>query len=189
MFSNEKYLGLNVFLYNIKITISDVQHRVNILILQSFWKSLKLIVLYFSMTSDIAWWHTRAAPWMWRGLCDNGIEIWNCEKITLFLWWRHQMEKKSALLVICGGNSPVSGEFPSQRPVTRSFDVFFDMRLNKRLSKQSIRWWFETPSRPLWHHCNDHEKKYAGIIYSDWRRNNRSSNNMLQWTEEQPTKR
>ena len=28
------------------------------------------------------------------------------------------------------------GEFPTQRPLTRSFDVFFDLRLNKRLSKQ-----------------------------------------------------
>ena len=43
----------------------------------------------------------------------------------------------SALLVICAGNSPASGEFPVQRPGTRSFDVFFDLRLNKRLSKQS----------------------------------------------------
>ena len=41
------------------------------------------------------------------------------------------------------------GEFPSQRPVTRSFDVFFDLHLNKRLSKQSRGWRFETPSRPL----------------------------------------
>ena len=40
------------------------------------------------------------------------------------------------LLTICAGNSPVTGEFPAQRPVTRSFDVFFDQRLNKRLSKQ-----------------------------------------------------
>ena len=48
----------------------------------------------------------------------------------------------------------VTGEFPSQRPVTRSFDVFFDLCLNKQLSKQSWVWWFETPSRPLWHHCN-----------------------------------
>ena len=47
------------------------------------------------------------------------------------------MESFSALLAICAGNSPVSGEFPAQRPVTRSFDVFFDLRLNKRLSKQS----------------------------------------------------
>ena len=40
----------------------------------------------------------------------------------------------SALLAICAGNSPVTGEFPTQRPVTRSFDVFVDLRLNKRLS-------------------------------------------------------
>ena len=46
------------------------------------------------------------------------------------------------------------GEFPTQRPVTRSFDVFFDLRLNKRLSKQSWGWWFETLSRPLWRHSN-----------------------------------
>ena len=39
-------------------------------------------------------------------------------------------------------------------PVTRSFDVFFDLHLNKRLSKQSRRWWFETPPRPLWRHCD-----------------------------------
>ena len=44
---------------------------------------------------------------------------------------------------------------PPQRPVTQSFDVFFDLRLNKRLNKHSRRWWFETQSRPLWHHCND----------------------------------
>ena len=44
---------------------------------------------------------------------------------------------------------------PAQRPVTRSFDVFFDLRLNKRLNKQSRGWWFETPSSPLWRHCND----------------------------------
>ena len=46
------------------------------------------------------------------------------------------------------------GEFPAQRPVTRSFDVFFDLSLNKRLSKQSQGWWFETQSRPLRRHCN-----------------------------------
>ena len=46
------------------------------------------------------------------------------------------MEAFSALLAICAGNSPIPGEFPEQRPVTRSFDVFFDLRLNKRLSKQ-----------------------------------------------------
>ena len=46
------------------------------------------------------------------------------------------------------------GEFPTQRPVTRSFDVFLDLRLNKRLSKQPWGWWFETPVWSLWRHCN-----------------------------------
>ena len=44
------------------------------------------------------------------------------------------METFSALLALCAGNSPSTGEFPTQRPVTRSFDVFFDLRLKKRLS-------------------------------------------------------
>ena len=69
-------------------------------------------------------------------------------------WWRHQMETFSALLAICAGNSPVPGEFSAQRPVTRSFDVYFDLRPNKRLSKQSWGWWFETPSSSLWCHRN-----------------------------------
>ena len=76
-------------------------------------------------------------------------------------WWRHQMKIFSAILAICAGiprplcgNSPVPGEFHAQRPVTRSFDVFFYLRLNKRLSKQSRGWWFETPSRSLWRHRN-----------------------------------
>ena len=60
----------------------------------------------------------------------------------------------SALLAICAGNSPVPGEFPTQRPVPRSFDVFLDLRLNKRLSKQPWGWWFESLSRPLWRHHN-----------------------------------
>ena len=51
--------------------------------------------------------------------------------------WRHQMETFSALLVICAGNSSVTGEFPEQSPVTRSFAVFFDLRLNEWLCKQS----------------------------------------------------
>ena len=56
------------------------------------------------------------------------------------------METFSVLLALCAGNSPVPGEFPAQGPVTRCVDVFFDLRLNKRLSKQSGGWWFETLS-------------------------------------------
>ena len=47
------------------------------------------------------------------------------------------------------GEPPVTDGFPSQRPVTLSFDVFFDLCLNERLNKQSRRWWFETPSLSL----------------------------------------
>ena len=71
-------------------------------------------------------------------------------------WWRHQMETFSALLALCARNSPVTGEFPAQRPVTRSFGVFFDLRLNKRLSKWSWGSWSQTPSRSSWRHCNDY---------------------------------
>ena len=48
----------------------------------------------------------------------------------------------------------ITSEFPAQRPVTRSFGFFFDLRLNKRLSKQSWDCWFEMPPRSLWRHCN-----------------------------------
>ena len=66
----------------------------------------------------------------------------------------HQ-ETFSKLLALCARNTPVIGEFPSQRTVTRSFDIFFDLHLNKQLNKQPWGWWFETPSRPLWRHCKD----------------------------------
>ena len=83
------------------------------------------------------------------------LEEYSCQsQCRWFAWWRHQMETFSALLVLCAVNSPVTGEFPAQRPVTRSFDVFYDLRLNKPLSKQSWGWWFETQSRPLWRHRN-----------------------------------
>ena len=55
------------------------------------------------------------------------------------------METFSALLAICAGYSQAPGEFPAQRPVTRNFDVFFDLHPNKLLSsKQWWGWWFET---------------------------------------------
>ena len=94
---------------------------------------------------------------------------------ALKTWWRHQMETFYALLAICVGNSPVPREFPAQRPVTRSFDLFFDLHPNKQLSKQWWGWWFEVPSCPLWRHRNDlrmfpvlsqdHNCAYSCILY------------------------
>ena len=60
--------------------------------------------------------------------------VTDCYQHIYGSWWRHQME---ALLALCEGNPPVTAGFPSQRPVMRIFNVFFDLRLNKRLSKQS----------------------------------------------------
>ena len=57
----------------------------------------------------------------------------------------------------------ITGEFPAQKPVMRNFDVYFELRPNKRLSKQSWDWWFETPWHPLWHHCNE----CIHVVYSD----------------------
>ena len=95
---------------------------------------------------------------MFRKQYEN---TWRLERVPFFIsshcgvpWWRHQMETFSALLDICAGNSPVPGEFPTQRPVTRSFDVYFDLRPDKRLSKQSWGWWFETLLHSLWRHRN-----------------------------------
>ena len=72
------------------------------------------------------------------------------ESLQTDTWWRHQMETYLALLALCAGNSLVTGEFTSQRPVTWRFDVFFALCLNKRLSKQSWSLWFDTPTRSLW---------------------------------------
>ena len=67
--------------------------------------------------------------WIHRMFCLTSVVynilcLFHCHSL-----WRHQMETFSALLAFCIGNSPVTGEFPAQRPVTRSFDVFFDLHL------------------------------------------------------------
>ena len=86
-------------------------------------------------------------------------------------WWRHQMvsfstvysgtdqrkHQSSASLDFVQGIRRWPVNSPHKWPVTRSFDVFFDLNLNKRLSKQGWCWWLETPSCPLWRHCNDKE--------------------------------
>ena len=119
----------------------------------------------------VLWTNSRLFVTSWRS-CDVTVLSWNSwynihliysarsivfrdKRFVNNTWWRHQMETCSALQAFCEGNSPVTGEFPSQRPVARNFNVFFDLHLNKRLSKQSRGWWFETPSRTLWHHRNE----------------------------------
>ena len=114
-----------------------------------FWHARRLLlhwdaVMHLSITELSHHWFRQ-----WLIICLALPNIGHC-----LTWWRHQMETFSTLLAICAGNSPVRVEFPPQRPVTRSFDVFFDLCLNKLFIKQSWGWWFAMPSCPLWHHCN-----------------------------------
>ena len=83
-------------------------------------------------------WCQKAIVW----IKDDQVQL--CQMSSLcHRWWHYRMETFSSLLDLCAGNSPVTTEFPSQKPVTRYFDVFFYLRLNKCLSKQSRRRWFE----------------------------------------------
>ena len=109
----------------------------------SFWRNNDVII-----APRVRWDPVYSMIFSWFNTLMSG------DAYTCMSRWRHQMETFSALLAICAGKSPVPGEFPTQRPVTRSFDVFFDRRPNKRLSKQTWGWWFETLSCSLWRHCN-----------------------------------
>ena len=81
-------------------------------------------------------------------------------------WWRHQMKTFSTLLSLREGNSAVTSEFPSQKLVTRSFDISFDLRPDKRLNKPSRLRWSETQSCSLWCHCNEGHECFVSV----WRK-------------------
>ena len=77
------------------------------------------VILY-----SLIWYHTRFCGNM-ETTMNSEVSVWS----AIYSWWRHQMETFYASLALCVENSPVTGEFPSQRPVTRSFDGLFDLRL------------------------------------------------------------
>ena len=109
----------------------------------------------FTNTETIKWYDVLAKKCVCGSRFSCFVVVWCGSHFypptsALFPWWRHQIETLSALRALCEGNLPVDSL--SQRPVTRSFHVSFDLRLNKQLSKQSGRRWFETPSRSLWRH-------------------------------------
>ena len=117
--------------------------------IRSFFGFTFLNILYFLKYSCTNISHRRSLyTFYWKA--NNGCVV----LILMRSCWCHQIKAFSALLALCEGNPPVTGVFPSQRLVTRGFDIFFDLCLNKRLSKRSRRWWFETPSGSLWRHCN-----------------------------------
>ena len=88
-------------------------------------------------------------------------------------WWSFMMTSSNGNIFrvtgpLCGEFTG-PGEFPTQRPVTQSFDIFFDLRLNKRLNKQSWGWWFETLSRPFWRHRNARKLPRLPYRLSDYK--------------------
>ena len=94
----------------------------------------------------------------WNGCLQNGHYFIIMVCILLTLRWAYDYVSKWKHFP-CDWpfvRGIVTDGFPSQRPVTRSFDVYFDLRLNKRLSKQIRRRWCETPSYTLWRHCKAH---------------------------------
>ena len=81
------------------------------------------------------------------------------------------MDTFSALPVLCERNPLVTGGFPSQSPVVASLDIFFYLRLNKGLSKQSRHRWFETLWRSLWRRCNDCRQDCLNFMMMSWHGN------------------
>ena len=123
-------------------------------------------------------------PWSWRRntVCTPPI-------IGDYQWTTHDKshstitnwERPLHMMTSSNGNifrvtGPLCGEFtgpgeiPAQRPVTRSFDVFFDVRPNKRLSKQPWGWWFKTSSWSLWRQWIDflHAMSFLSDLPRHW---------------------
>ena len=163
IFLEYRYIGYDIHLIH-KITIY-VQHPVYTMWIilahiycisvytQSMWGEIRLnfknksaIItryLYFVMFPKYWTWSQIVFSYAWLQFGLGWYNDWFVEIGNVLSWWRHQMETFSALLDLCARNSPVTGEFHAQRPVTQSFDVFFDLCPNKRLSKQSWGWWLD----------------------------------------------
>ena len=109
------------------------------------------------------------SPPIWNDIWVNNLDWWICTYTNHEFLFSIKVLQVSQLqvcmascdrtqpyrkLLIYPRQTPVTEEFPMQRSVTRSFNVFFDLRLNKQLSKQSWGWWFAMPLHPLWQHCN-----------------------------------
>ena len=98
------------------------------------------------------------SAWVARSSVTN-ILIHKVDHCLSRRWIFTMMTSSNRTLFRGTGRSPATGEFPSHRPVTRSFDVFFDLHRNKRFSKPWWGWWLKTPSRSLRRHCNGHRSK------------------------------
>ena len=108
------------------------------------------VEMIYPCNNDL-WWHNGVSRGGSR-CCEycgthTGIYLWS---LSCCIYYIMMTSSNGNIFRDTGplrGNSPVTGEFSAQIPVTWSFDVFSDLRLNNRLSRQSWSWWFETPAR------------------------------------------
>ena len=105
----------------------------------------------------------------WKDGTYNLVHMSHTVYVTLIPWWRHQMGTFSALLAICAGHSPVTGEFPAHSPVTRSMFVLICAWINGSVNNGEAGD-FETPSRPLWRHCNVDYLTHTFLYVTTWYR-------------------
>ena len=106
--------------------------------IQSWCNSSYWLVIYDSSASRSQYVTVRFSPNIYRRLPHLGHSWATLVRYGLPFWVQNLLHHDDVIKWL----------------VTRSFDVFFDLRLNKRLSKQSWGWWFDMPSRPLWRHGN-----------------------------------
>ena len=114
---------------------------------------------YFSisMVTHIAW-RVSLVSFNRFHVKSDGYNVTHCDcdgSMTSYTWWRHQMETFSALLALC------HRWLPRTKASDAELWFFFDLHLNKRLSKQWGGWWFETPSRPWWRLCNETQRPHV----------------------------
>ena len=143
--------------------------------LQENWPSSQIPECTCSISHNVHISVLNGALWVWNR-CILGSVFHAVYRQDIYCQWGKLNAKYSGelditndeiLLMMTSSNGnifcvtgPLYGEFtghrwnPIQRPVTRNFDVFFDLCPNKQLSKQSRGWWFEMPPGPLWSHCN-----------------------------------
>ena len=134
---------------NYNVNKTTFFYQLNVMVFQYLHGSIPICKSYLKQSATFRCW----------GMIQN-TDINGLSQLTSFqsLLTQHMMTSSNWYFFRVTGH--LCGEFtgprwiPHTRPVTRSFDVFFDLRLNKRLSKQSWGWWLETPSRTLWRHCN-----------------------------------
>ena len=104
----------------------------------------------------------------WHGTASNITDpLWGQSSVYCWIPLNMMTSSNGNIFRVTGplcGEFTGPGEFPTQRPVTRSFDVFFHLCLNKRLNKQQWGWWFETLSWSLWRHSNEKGRGCGALV-------------------------